>query len=186
VFDQIFQSFYESTLALYRGQYAIFGDPEVLPVKVIWDYTYYWGVLAQFFFQRRLADLAAFSALRAELSHCQALNLEVQALLRAWSASRPGGRVANPAVMLDQAALPWFAALNKSLLDTLDDAAFRARIRFSTRQMRALAAEIAGRAEGSADDAALRRVLRDGERFGSEGAADGASMLLGAPALAAA
>ena len=28
----------------------LFGDPEVLPVKVIWDYTYYWGVLAQFFF----------------------------------------------------------------------------------------------------------------------------------------
>ena len=40
-----------------RDQYPIFGDPEVLPVKVIWDYTYYWGVLAQFFFQRRLADL---------------------------------------------------------------------------------------------------------------------------------
>jgi hypothetical protein len=92
VFDQIFHSFYESTLALYRDQYPIFGDPEVLPVKVIWDYTYYWGVLAQFFFQRRLADLASLSALRAELAHCQALNLEVQALLRTWSASRPARR----------------------------------------------------------------------------------------------
>ena len=184
VFDQIFHSFYESTLALYRGQYPIFGDPEVLPVKVIWDYTYYWGVLAQFFFQRRLADLAAFSALRDELSHCQALNLEVQALLRAWSASRPTERLANPAVMLDQAALPWFAALNKSLLDVLDDDAFRARIRFSTRQMRALAAEIALRAEGSASGAALRRVLSDGARFGSEGEPDSPSMLFGAPAFA--
>ena len=98
-----YHSFYESTLALYRDQYPIFGDPEVLPVKVIWDYTYYWGVLAQFFFQRRLADLASLSVLRAELAHCQALNLEVQALLRAWSASRPGATVDNPAVMLDQA-----------------------------------------------------------------------------------
>ena len=82
---------------------------------MIWDYTYYWGVLAQFFFQRRLADLASLSVLRGELDHCQALNLEVQALLRAWSASRPGPTVANPAVMLDQAALPWFAELNRSL-----------------------------------------------------------------------
>jgi hypothetical protein len=103
VFDQIFHSFYESTLALYRDQYPIFGDPEVLPIKVIWDYTYYWGVLAQFFFQRRLADLSSLSALRGELAHCQALNLEVQALLRTWSASRPGTTVDNPAVMLDQA-----------------------------------------------------------------------------------
>ena len=166
VFDQVFHSFYESTLSLYRDQYPIFGDPEVLPVKVIWDYTYYWGVLAQFFFQRRLADLASLSVLRAELAHCQALNVEVQALLRAWSAARPTDSVANPAVMLDQAALPWFAELNRSLADPRDDdAAFRGRIRASTRQMRALATEIAARADaGGADAAPLHRVIADGER----------------------
>ena len=87
LYDQIYHSFYESTLALYTDQYPMFGDPEVLPVKVIWDYTYYWGVLAQFFFQRRLADLAALvGAARPSSPHCQALNVEVQALLRAWSA----------------------------------------------------------------------------------------------------
>jgi hypothetical protein len=180
VFDQIFHSFYESTLALYRDQYPIFGDPEVLPVKVIWDYTYYWGVLAQFFFQRRLADLASFSVLRDELAHCQALNAEVQMVLRAWSASRPGTSVANPAAMLDQAALPWFADLNRSLLDRLDDAAFRNRIRASTRQMRALAAEISGRAEGNADSGALRRLLDAGASFGSDGDGASAPMLFAA------
>ena len=49
---------------------------------------------------------------------------------------------------------PWFAALNKSLLDCLDDAAFRDRIRQSTQLMRSLAAEIAERAEASAGVAA--------------------------------
>ncbi len=173
VYDQIFHSFYESTLALYTDQYAIFGDPEVLPVKVIWDYTYYWGVLAQFFFQRRIADLAAFSDLRDELAHCQALNLEVQALLRAWSAARPAAQVANPATMLDQASLPWFSDLNKSLNDSLDDAAFRERIRHSTRQMRTLAAEIADRAEADrqARADALRRLLEVGDSFAAPVAA---------------
>ena len=172
LYDQIFHSFYESTLALYTDQYAIFGDPEVLPVKVIWDYTYYWGVLAQFFFQRRLADLPAFSALRDELAHCQALNDAVQALLRDWSAARPLASVANPATMLDQAALPWFSDLNKSLLDRLDDAAFRERIRHSTRQMRALAAEIAARAgqHGGSAAATLGELLESGARFGAVGA----------------
>jgi len=161
VFDQIFHSFYESTLALYTGQYPIFGDPEVLPVKVIWDYTYYWGVLSQFFFQRRLADLGAFAELKTELAHCQALNVAVQALLRDWSAARPLASVPNPATMLDQAALPWFAALNKSLLDRLDDAAFRERIRHGTQLMRRLAAEIAERAKAQADvqSPALRALL---------------------------
>jgi hypothetical protein len=176
IYDQVFHSFYESTLALYVDQYAIFGDAEVLPVKVIWDYTYYWGVLAQLFFQRRLADLAALSAVRAELAHCQALNVEVQALLRRWSAARPAAKRANPAVMLDQAALPWFSELNKSLNDTLDDAAFRERIRHSTRQMRALAIEIAARARSrdGVESAALSALLQQ-ERQGPAAAADAAA-----------
>ena len=163
IFDQIFHSFYESTLALYEGQYPIFGDAEVLPVKVIWDYTYYWGILAQFFFHRRIADLSAMSALRAELAHCQALNVEVQAVLRAWCAARHDTTAADRAEMLDQASLPWFAELNKSLTDSLGDAAFRERIRFSTGQMRNLAKEIADRVSDDVqiDVGALRGVLAE-------------------------
>ncbi|MEP7102317.1 MAG: NAD(P)/FAD-dependent oxidoreductase, partial [Burkholderiales bacterium] len=112
LYDQIYHSFYESTLALYTDQYPLFGDPEVMPVKVIWDYTYYWGVLAQFFFQNRLTDLGAMSALRDELAHCQKLNLAVQTFMREWSSF---SEKKNPAVMLDQASLPWFAELNRSL-----------------------------------------------------------------------
>ena len=181
LYDQIYHSFYDSTLALYTGQYGIFGDAEVLPVKVIWDYTYYWGILAQFFFQRRIADLPALSALRDELAHCQALNVEVQALLRAWSAARPAEARANPAVMLDQAALPWFSELNRSLTDSLDDTAFRERIRHSTRQMRALASEIAGRvdASGTTSTSSLRRLLADGRQHGDGPAG---AMLFAAPA----
>ncbi len=44
--------------------------------------------------------------------------------------------------MLDQASVPWFAALNRSLRDALDDAAFEDRIRANVAQLEALAAEI--------------------------------------------
>jgi len=150
LYDQIYHSFYESTLALYTDQYPLFGDPEVLPVKVIWDYTYYWGVLSQFFFQGRLTDLAAMGASREDLALCQKLNVEVQAFLRAWSSV---SAKRNPAVMLDQASLPWFAELNRSLNDTLDDAQFRARLRDSTERLKLLAREMIARAR--ADHPAL-------------------------------
>ena len=159
LYDQIYHSFYDSTLALYTDQYPIFGDPEVLPVKVIWDYTYYWGVLAQFFFQNRLTDLGALSVLRDELAQCQKLNLAVQDFLRAWSVV---SAKRNPAVMLDQASLPWFAELNRSLNDTLDDAQFRARIRASTAQLEVLAGEMLVRAcaeHPGLDGAALHALL---------------------------
>jgi flavin-dependent dehydrogenase len=140
IYDQIFKSFYDSTLALYTNQYGLFADPEVLPHKVIWDYTYYWGVLSQLFFQGRLADLTALSHLRDELAACQKLNLAVQAFLRRW------GDVSqrhNPAVMLDQAKLPWFAALNGSLLDPpLDDLGFRERLQREAARLTDLAHEL--------------------------------------------
>ena len=161
LYDQIYHSFYESTLALYTDQYALFGDPEVLPVKVIWDYTYYWGVLSQIFFQQRLTDLALLGSLREELQHCQRLNVAVQDFLRAWS-KKSAKR--NPAVMLDQAALPWFAELNRSLCDRLDDDAFRARMRASAEQLQVLAAEILQRAGGEhpdLDGRALGAVLAE-------------------------
>jgi hypothetical protein len=142
-YEQMYFSFYESTLALYVDQYRIFGDPEVMPVKVIWDYTYYWGVLCQLFFQERLADLTMLGRLRPELQACRDLNGAMQKFLRAWS--EVSGKANGPA-MLDQAALPWFAELNRGLRDRLDDEGFRTRIRANARQIHALAAEIVERA----------------------------------------
>ncbi|MEJ1962992.1 MAG: NAD(P)/FAD-dependent oxidoreductase [Gammaproteobacteria bacterium] len=140
LYEQFYFSFYRSTLALYTNQYAIFGDPEVMPVKVIWDYTYYWGVLCQLFFQHRLTDLTVMARMRDELSLCMGLNEAIQKLMREWS------RVSakrNSAQMLDQASLDWFAELNRGLRDELDDAGFKARLRETTAQLKALGAEIA-------------------------------------------
>ena len=145
----------------------------MLPVKVIWDYTYYWGVLSQFFFQRRLTDLAAMGALREDLALCQKLNVEAQAFFRAWSAV---SEKRNPAVMLDQAALPWFVELNRGLNDTLDDAQFRARVRASTAQLKTLAAEMLARAcaeHPSLDGSALRALVAS-----HPGPAEGATPML--------
>jgi len=146
LYDQLIHSFYDSTLAMYQDQYALFGEPEVLPVKVIWDYSYYWGVLGQLFLHGRIADLKLLSALRDELARCQQLNLAVQNLLREWGRDNPRR---NPAQMLDQASLPWFAALNASLVEPQDDAQLRQRLRDNARMLAELAQEILDRALAS-------------------------------------
>jgi hypothetical protein len=163
----------------------------VLPVKVIWDYAYYWGILAQIFFQGRVADIGALAALRGELAHCRRLNLAVQAFLRVWS-SRSACR--NRAGMLDQAMLGWFADLNRSLLDRLDDDGFRARLQQSTGQLRTLAREIVERAvadhpqlDAGVEGVALLAELAAGTQWGDwvnlARSADGAAepMLFPAP-----
>lgn len=161
LYDHIYHSFYDSTLALYQGQYGLFGDPEVLPVKVVWDYTYYWGVLSQLFFHERLTDVATLGNLREELQHCQQLNIAMQGFLRAWSSV---SERRNAARMLDQAALPWFAELNASLRESPlpDAAAFQARLRQCVAQLRTLAHQIHRQAldqHPGLDDGALAALL---------------------------
>ncbi|MEP6898735.1 MAG: FAD-dependent monooxygenase [Rhodanobacter sp.] len=150
IYNDLYLSFCASTLTLYKGQYPVFASPTVLPLKVIWDYTYYWGVLCQIVFQQRLADIALLGELRPEFERAQALNLRMQSLFRAWTewaSSR------NERTLLDQSLLPWFTELNRGLHDALDDAQVRARLRDNVELLERLAATIAENAVTDADDA---------------------------------
>jgi len=161
LYEQFFFSFYRSTLTLYANQYALFGDPQVMSVKVVWDYAYYWGVLCQLFFQNRLTDLPMMARLREEFSLTLELNAAVQKFLREWSQV---SEKRNAATLLDQTNLEWFAELNRGLRDDLDDAGFKARLRETTSQLKALAAEIVltGLADHPHLDAtAVRALLGD-------------------------
>ena len=144
-------------MTLYQDQYPLFGNERVMPVKVLWDYTYYWGVLCQLFFQKRLTDRAAIVALAEPLQRARRLNASVQKALRAWGAatgdrSPHDRRPASLGTMLDQASLPWFAELNRGLCDVLDDAAFRERIVDNVAQLESLAAEIDAMAAADASN----------------------------------
>lgn len=157
VYQQLYFSFYESTLSLYTNQYAIFGDPEAMPVKVIWDYTYYWGILCQLFFQHRLTDLNNIGKLSVELQHARALNLAMQNFMREWSKL---STKRNATVMFDQASLAWFAELNRGLRDKLDEEGFRTRIKQHTALLNSLATQIVERACKQCPSLAADEVLR--------------------------
>ena len=143
-YEQLYFSFYRNTLALYEGQYPMFGHAELMPLKVIWDYAYYWGVLCQFFFQRRLTDSALFLRLNAPLQACEILNREMQLLLRRAAGTAIGD---NPACMMDQQRLPWFRELNRGLTDRLDETALEQRIRDNVQMLHALAGEMLARVQ---------------------------------------
>ena len=143
IYEQLYMSFYENTLTLYRDQYPMFGDAEVMPIKVIWDYTYYWGVLCQLVFQDRLTDIALLGDLRSELDQAQALNRRMQMFFRRWHAE---SRNRNEAVMLDQRELAWFVEMNRGLHDALPTAELAQRLRDNVMLMHRLAAAIGRRA----------------------------------------
>jgi flavin-dependent dehydrogenase len=159
IYQSVYFSLYRNMLPLYTGQYAIFGNAEVMPIKVLWDYTYYWGVMCQLHFQNKLIDISAMGRLQKPLEAVQKLNVAMQDFMRAWDA---GGRASDTTRMLDQSSLPWFAELNRSLNDTLDNAQFAERLRLNLAQLDALALQIvahAHRTQPGLDDSAVRASL---------------------------
>jgi len=141
-YEQLFFSFYRNMLPLYEGQYPMFGHAQWMPMKVVWDYAYYWGILCQFFFQNRLTDVALFVRLAEPLAICAALNRDVQLLLRRAARSDVG---AISPEFVDQCELKWFGDMNRGLRDVLDEAELQRRIEENTATLRELAAQIAER-----------------------------------------
>jgi len=142
-FQQIFFSLYETTLSVYVDQYSLFGDPEVLPHKVSWDYAYYWGVMCPLFIQNRLIDISTMGRLQKRLMQVQKINVAMQNFFREWgkcSARR------NPSQMLDQTAIDWFSELNRGLKDQLDEAGFAQRMADNFLLLQQLADALAERA----------------------------------------
>lgn len=153
IYQQLYFSFYANTLSLYQDQYPLFGDAQVMPVKVIWDYTFYWALLAPLFFAGKLTDVALLSRLRPQFDAGRALNLAMQPLLREWGErNRTAGPDALPPHddrFLDQYRIDWFHELNRALGDALDDAALEARIAGNLARMDWLAREILARARAA-------------------------------------
>ena len=124
-----------------------------MPVKVIWDYTYYWALLAPLFFSGRITDLGTFHRLRKPLLAARALNEAMQPMLREWGERTAAtGLAEKEARLLDQASIDWFHALNRALSDELDDATFDARMQANVERMRWLAGEILQRARNDHAD----------------------------------
>ena len=153
IYQQLYFSFYENTLSLYEGQYPMFGDPQAMPLKVIWDYAYYWALLAPLFFGNRQCDLTVLARLKEAFARGRALNLALQDLFRRWG-DRPQSEWPDipEGLLLDQYALAWCREMNGALTDVLDDDAFVARLQANVARMDSVAVEILARARAARPD----------------------------------
>ncbi len=161
IYQQLYRSFYDNTLTLYQDQYRLFGDAQVMPVKVIWDYTFYWAMLAPLYFADKLTDIALLGRLRPQFTEAAALNVAVQALLRDWG-DRNTAPLEPDDRSLDQYVIGWFHEMNRALSDTPEETALVARLHDNVARMRWLAVEILARARNThprIDDRGLDTLL---------------------------
>ena len=112
-YQQHFLTFFSNTLSLYRGQYGGFGDRNMMLMKTLWDYTYYWGPLAKLFFSGRFTDLEFMREAQPVLREASTLNSGMQSRLRAKA--RAGRRVGGEGRFFDHHELPLFHRIKHEL-----------------------------------------------------------------------
>ena len=103
----------ENTLSIYKDQYGGFGDRKMMSIKLVWDYTYYWGVFALLFFTDAIGDLDTMRKITPNLLKTQKLNKKMQMLLT----ERAQKRLVLPAKgsFMDQFLVPCLGELNDVL-----------------------------------------------------------------------
>lgn len=113
LYDSVLRDIYKNTLSLYVDQYGGFGDRILMGVKILWDYSYYWGVLCLMYFDDQLANINTLKQHAAVLRESQRLNLSVQECFRERAALRiqqsPSG------LFVDQYSIPCLLKFNDIL-----------------------------------------------------------------------
>lgn len=138
-YDRIFKRFYYGTLTAYQNQYQMFGNPIVMPVKILWDYLVYWSITGFIFMQDRTCQQTMYLRNLAKLSRFGKVNHFMQEFFRTWH-EQTSGRDASGTVNISQIPLIWTA--NQRLLEDLDSRAFYKRFAANLAQLETLGCEI--------------------------------------------
>ena len=86
--NKVMLAIFDNTLRLYQNIYGGFGDRKLMSVKLLWDYSYYWGVLAYVFWTGSLKSVERLREVAPLLSQSQKLNASVQDALSARAEKR--------------------------------------------------------------------------------------------------
>jgi len=114
IYQRMYKSFFSNTMSLYQNQYPGLGDTRLMVVKTIWDYAYYWAVLAWMCFREVLTDINFIRSIEAGLVRTAELNATLQAVFRKRAAERRSS--AGKGRFFDQREIPVMAELNAALL----------------------------------------------------------------------
>lgn len=116
VYNSLQKTFFDSTLSLYTHQYGGFGDRTMMGAKLLWDYSYYWGVLSLLYFNNTFIDIEKMRELNPILLKTKMLNQQVQEKMRMRASKRL--RIPAQGIFLDQYLIPCLRHFNHVLQKT--------------------------------------------------------------------
>jgi len=129
LYNKIFLKLYTGTKFTFKDQYEIMGNPLVMPIKVFWDWCFYWNFIARLYFDEKYTDLRYLSKMENVIAQAEALNIKIQDLLNRWNKKE---RPEIKSGFLDLAGYPYLYGLNAALSEKFEgsDSEFKTEERF--------------------------------------------------------
>ncbi len=138
-YDRIYKRFFYGTLQAYQDQYRMFGNPTVMPVKILWDYLMYWSITGFIFMQDRLCEQSMYVRNLSRLSRLGKVNHFMQDFFRQWH-EQTKDVPATGAINISE--MPIIREMNQRLQEDLQGRAFFQRFAANLAQLENLGCEI--------------------------------------------
>ena len=138
-YDRIFKRFYYGTLSAYQDQYKLFGNPTVMPVKILWDYLVYWSITAFIFMHGRMCMHGTYLRNLKNLNRFGKLNHFMQNLFREWHETSKQDEVSSN-VNISQ--MPIIREMNEGLKKQLRGTEFHQQFSRNLETLEEIALEI--------------------------------------------
>jgi len=138
-YDRIFKRFYYGTSLAYQDQYQMFGNPTVMPVKILWDYLVYWSITGFIFMQDRMCHQTMYVRNINKLSRLGKVNHFMQDFFRTWHEQT---KEISASGHVDISRIPLIREANQRLGEQMNDRTFFQQFAANLSQLETLGCEI--------------------------------------------
>lgn len=127
-------------MQIYQNQYPILGNSRIMTLKIIWDFSIYWGSVALIFIQNRLDNYSFMQSTSSFLNDVFTINFEIQKLFREWSNCDQNS--CQKAGFVNYSAIPFLQHLNNKFELVLEDDELLSELNRNYQLLTELASEI--------------------------------------------
>lgn len=138
-YDRIFKKFYYGTSTAYLNQYRIFGNPQVMPVKILWDYMVYWSITGSIFMHDQICNHTMYMRNLSKLTRLGKMNHFMQDFFGQWHDATDG---VNAEGCIDISQIPMIRETNTRLLEQMSNGQFASNFGDNVAQLETLGREI--------------------------------------------
>ena len=158
IYNKLFLTFFNNTGLVFKENYQLFGNHQVMPVKIIWDWMVYWSITGHIFIHGRVCRPGMFIRHTFHLKRLNDLNSWLQAHFRKLHNE---GSSWQSAGLINTSNLCLVMDTNRALMDDLSDREFSERFGQIVQQMETLFWEIVDHF-GEEIDCPLKRRTHEG------------------------